>query len=169
MFPPVIFVMFMLDIYAPTYTFMADIILGDSAEIIYILAEPTPTPYTFPDVSTDATAAFEVYHATPLFVAFVGRIAAFNCDVWPTCMRKILAEISWPIISTLDTRVPTFTINAADDLFDPSVARANICTPVPNDTPVTVPYASTDAIEGFELCHVIAVLDAFAGLTVVDN
>jgi hypothetical protein len=46
-----------------------------------IVAEPSPTPVTSPDVLTVATCSLEVVQVTALFVAFEGSTAAVNVCV----------------------------------------------------------------------------------------
>ena len=128
-----------------------------SLVLTVMVALPTDTPVTIPSASTAATAGLLLCQVTVLSVALPGLMEAFRNTKAPSARVILESGRVTPVTGTGGV-----TVTAQVAVFPPS-AVLTVMIAVPSLTPVTVPAASTAAMEGLELSHATLLFEAFAG------
>ena len=132
-----------------------------SVVVAVIVASPTAIAVTRPFSSTVATASLEDFHVTALLVANSGRIVVVKVAV--SVASRLISVLS----SVIDSANVGTTVTLQDaERFEPSAVVA-VMVASPTATAVTLPLASTVAIDSFDDFHVTALFEALSGSTVV--
>ncbi len=94
-------------------------VLLPSCVVTVIVAVPTATPVTRPELLTVAKEVFDELQVTVLFVAFEGATVAVSCWVAPTLIEAVVGLTVTPVTATLlpqlePETIVTFLLPAAE-------------------------------------------------------